>query len=92
VQVASTCGEHHLAGSRPHAQGRAVPGLRPTVGTYERAPPPLTDRRMLTLYSRRSQPILSSEANRARICEQCSSLNSARGSAARRRSKGFTSP
>ena len=32
VQVASTYGAVHLAGSHPHAQGRAVLWLHPTVG------------------------------------------------------------
>ena len=32
AQVASTCDDIHLAGGRPHALGRALPWLRPTVG------------------------------------------------------------
>jgi hypothetical protein len=31
------CGDHHLAGSRPHASGRALPWLHPTVGRSARA-------------------------------------------------------
>ena len=33
VQVASTCGDFHLAGSHPHASGRVSLWLHPTVGT-----------------------------------------------------------
>jgi hypothetical protein len=32
ARVASTCGDIHLAASRPHALGQALPWLRPTVG------------------------------------------------------------
>jgi hypothetical protein len=34
VQVASTYDDRHLAGSHPHALGRVLPWLRPTVGTH----------------------------------------------------------
>lgn len=36
ASVASTCGDVHVAGSHPHASGRAVLWLRPTVGTFNR--------------------------------------------------------
>jgi len=43
--VASTFGEIHLAGSRPHAQGRALLLLHPTVSN-QYGPPPFTDQRV----------------------------------------------
>jgi hypothetical protein len=53
-----------------------VPGLRPTVGTNQYAPPPLSDQRMLNSeLVRNYQPTAITEANLARIREQCSSLN-----------------
>src|SRR4051812_42298719 len=72
--VASTCGDLHVAGGRPHAPGRVVPRPRPTVSTLDQPSPILPP---LPSFPTGGIPKVSciSALSRTRIAWQCSSLN-----------------